>query len=135
MNAVILHALVGKRLEGEPEVPQRNVVFESKNRERVVDAVISFSVIGLGGEYGYDSALVEDITNLVTCCRACDNFGNHFTVAGPPPGSEAAFYEVRDAVFREREAVIAAKREAERDIYSKLRVIGSNGTGQLGEDA
>ena len=77
----------------------------------------------------------EDITNLVTCCRACNDFGNRYTVAARVPTSEAVFYDLRDAVFRERKSVILAKREQERAIYAELPVVGPDLAPPPGEDA
>lgn len=69
---------------------------------------------------GYPADLVDDITNLVTCCRACNDFGNRFAVIGPVPATPEAFYDLRDHVFAERKAMILAKREQERAIYRRL---------------
>jgi len=69
---------------------------------------------------GYPAALVEDITNLVTCCRACNDFGNRYTVNAPAPASEAEFYDLRDKVFAERKAMILRRREEERAYYLDL---------------
>ena len=64
--------------------------------------------------HNYPMDWVEDITNLVTCCRACNDFGNHYTVSGPKPATEADFFEMRDRVFLERRANILVAREKER---------------------
>jgi 5-methylcytosine-specific restriction endonuclease McrA len=96
-----------------------------------VDHVIPRQMANLG----YPVALVEDITNLVTCCRACNDFGNRFTVAQPPPTSETAFYDLRDRVFIERKAMILARREQERAIYQKLPAAGPDRPPTVGDDA
>ena len=69
---------------------------------------------------GFDPALVEDITNIVTCCRACNDLGNRYTVNAPAPTSEAEFYDLRDKVFAERKAMILRRREEERAHYLNL---------------
>ncbi len=84
---------------------------------------------------GFDPALVEDITNLVTCCRECNDFGNRYTVSGEAPATYAAFYDVRDRVFSERKAMILAKREQERAIFAKLPAAGPDRPAVAGEDA
>lgn len=84
---------------------------------------------------GYPADLVEDVTNLVTCCRACNDFGNRFTVQDPPPTSDDAFYDIRDRVFRERKAAIRAKREQERSIYQRLPAAGPDRPPPAGEPA
>lgn len=84
---------------------------------------------------GYEPALVEDITNLVTCCRACNDFGNRYLVAEAPPATDAAFYDLRDRVFRERKAMIVAKRLEENRIYDKLPSLGPDRVPPVGESA
>ena len=79
--------------------------------------------------------LVEDITNLATCCRACNDFGNRYTVSGEPPATDDAFYDLRDRVFTERKAMILAKRDQERAIYAKLPASGPDRPAVAGEDA
>ena len=69
---------------------------------------------------GYPADLIEDIANLVTCCRACNDFGNHFTVTDPPPTSDEAFFDLRDRVFRQRRSAITARRAEERAVYERL---------------
>jgi hypothetical protein len=64
--------------------------------------------------------LVEDITNLVTCCRACNDFGNRYTVQGGAPATDEAFYDLRDGVFAERSAMILARRNQERALFARL---------------
>jgi hypothetical protein len=96
-----------------------------------VDHVIPRQMKG----HGYPSDLVEDITNLVTCCRACNDFGNRFTVIGPVPISEVSFYDLRDRVFQERKEMIISKREQERAIYAKLPAAGPDRPPIPGEDA
>ncbi|MCV0384727.1 MAG: HNH endonuclease [Erythrobacter sp.] len=73
---------------------------------------------------GYPMHLVEDITNLVTCCRACNDFGNRFVVPDAPPATDEAFFDLRDRVFRQRRAAIAIRRKQERAIFEKLPVMG-----------
>lgn len=70
-------------------------------------------------DHGFEEALIEDITNLVTCCRACNDFGNRYLVAGDAPTSDDAFYDLRDRVFRHRKETILARREAERVAYER----------------
>ena len=84
---------------------------------------------------GFDPALVEDVTNLVTCCRACNDFGNRYTVSGEPPATTDAFYDLRDRVFTERKAMILAKRDQERAIFARLPVAGPDRPAVAGEDA
>jgi hypothetical protein len=84
---------------------------------------------------GYPAQLVEDLTNLVTCCRACNDFGNRFTVVDAAPTSDAAFFDLRDRVFRERKAMILARRVQERAIYSRLPALGPDRPPVQGESA
>jgi hypothetical protein len=57
----------------------------------------------------YPADLVEDITNLVTCCRACNDFGNRYVVDGGAPTTAEAFYDLRDQVLAERKAAVLSK--------------------------
>lgn len=84
---------------------------------------------------GYPVEWVEDITNLVTCCRACNDFGNRYTVADPPPTPEAAFFDLRDQVFQTRKAAVLAKRDQERAVYEKLPALGPDRPSPPGEEA
>jgi len=84
---------------------------------------------------GFPAELVEDITNLVTCCRACNEFGNRYIVTAPAPTSDAEFYELRDQVFIERKSMILAKREQERTLFSKVPAIGPDRPPVTGEGA
>lgn len=83
---------------------------------------------------GYPPELVEDIANLVTCCRACNDFGNRYALTDPPPASEDAFFELRDRAFRERKAMILAKRGQERAIYERLPGRGPDRPPPAGEE-
>ncbi len=66
---------------------------------------------------GFPVEWIEDITNLVTCCRACNEFGNQFTVAEPSPGNQEAFFDLRDTVFAARKANILTRHATERARY------------------
>ncbi len=72
----------------------------------------------------YDSDLVEDLTNLVTCCRACNDFGNRYTVSEPRPESDEAFYALRDRVFVTRKAAVHAKRAQQRAVFESMPAAG-----------
>lgn len=84
---------------------------------------------------GYETAWIEDISNLVTCCRACNDFGNRFVVNAPSPTTHEAFLDLRDRVFLERRAAIAAKRMQERAIYKKAPAVGPDRPEPEGERA
>jgi hypothetical protein len=60
---------------------------------------------------------IEDIANLVTCCRACNEFGNQFVITGLLPADLAAFFDLRDATFVARRATILARHATERAWY------------------
>jgi hypothetical protein len=67
--------------------------------------------------HGYPMAWLEDITNLVTCCRPCNEFSNAFVVGEALPADLDAFYDVRDRAFAQKKALLAAKHERERAWY------------------
>jgi ADP-ribosylglycohydrolase len=66
---------------------------------------------------GYPAEWIEDIANLVTCCRACNEFGNQFTVTDLPSANAEAFFDLRDQVFAIRKANILARHATERAWY------------------
>lgn len=71
--------------------------------------------------HAYPADLVEDIINLVTCCRACNDFGNRFIVSDPTPPTVEAFFDLRDRVFGDRRERIRLARERERrDHFEKI---------------
>jgi hypothetical protein len=70
---------------------------------------------------GYELALIEDTTSLVTCCRACNEFGNRYRPDLPVATTEDTFWEVRDRVFGERRALIIKRREGELERYERIR--------------
>ena len=96
-----------------------------------VDHVIPRQMVNVG----YPSELVEDITNLVTCCRACNDFGNRYVVVEPVPATEADFFDVRDRVFLERRGRVLERREAERQIFARLPSRGPDLPPPTGESA
>jgi len=57
----------------------------------------------------------EDCTNKVLACAACNSFDNRYkpTAGTPSAQSLEAFFDLRDKVFAERKARIAARREEE----------------------
>jgi ADP-ribosylglycohydrolase len=66
---------------------------------------------------GFPVEWIEDIANLVTCCRACNEFGNQFTVTDLPSADTEAFFDLRDRVFTIRKANILARHSTERAWY------------------
>jgi hypothetical protein len=66
---------------------------------------------------GYPPAWLEDVTNLVTCCRPCNEFSNAFVVAEPAPREVEAFFLLRDRAFIAKRALLRTKHEKERQWY------------------
>jgi hypothetical protein len=64
---------------------------------------------------GRGKAWIRDIFNLVTCCRACNEFLNQYTVRDKEPATVDEFTTLRDQVF-------AAKREKARKRHDDERV-------------
>ena len=69
---------------------------------------------------GYPAELIHDVTNLVTCCRSCNDFGNRWRVSDPFPGAGAPFFDLRDRVFLQRRARLALRHRAEESRYRTL---------------
>jgi hypothetical protein len=68
---------------------------------------------------GFPVEWIEDIANLVTCCRACNEFRNQFTVADRRPADSEAFFDLRDRVFAVRKANILARHAIEQASYEE----------------
>jgi SNF2 family DNA or RNA helicase len=119
----LLDRLTGKA-PSEPELFAR----ETRRIERLaVDAVMAAELAaGRAPEdvgdrkYGWDVEWIESLVNLVTCCRTCSDFGNHFRVAGPAPTRFEAFVDLRDHVFHQRRDAIIASHARERTFYARL---------------
>jgi len=63
---------------------------------------------------GYRPEWLEDIANLVTCCRPCNEFSNAFAVTDSAPESEEAFFVIRDRAFAAKRALVLSKHGKER---------------------
>jgi ADP-ribosylglycohydrolase/protein-tyrosine phosphatase len=71
-------------------------------------------------ERGFQRRHVESVSNLVTCCRACNDLGNRYIVDDPAPQADEAFLALRDRVFQERQAMIRRRRDEEMALYRNL---------------
>jgi len=70
---------------------------------------------------GFDPLLLEDMANLVTCCRACNEFGNRYSLDASVPTTEDEFWDLRDRAFAERRALTVGRREQARARYRSWR--------------
>jgi len=66
---------------------------------------------------GYTEAWVEDVANMVTCCRACNEWSNDYRVVDPPPTDVAAFFDLRDVHFVRKRELIRSRLAADRNWY------------------
>lgn len=75
------------------------------------------------GRLGFDPALLEDLSNLVTCCRPSNDFGNRYIVVDDPPpfGDDETFWGIRDKVFEERRVLIGKRRASAAERYERIR--------------
>jgi hypothetical protein len=64
---------------------------------------------------------VEDYTNKVVTCAACNGFDNRYKPPGDAecPQSLQAFYRLRDRIFAERIARIAECHKTERQLFER----------------
>ncbi len=77
------------------------------------------------GKAGWPKEWVFDRINLVTCCRACNEFLNGYRVSEPtPPLSFDDFIVVRDRVFDEKLAHAQKRHAIERERYAAGRPAG-----------
>lgn len=69
----------------------------------------------------YPREWVADLINLVTACRACNEFLNGYRVTEPPPLDLAGFCDLRDRHFLEKRKRVLARHELERAQYEVWR--------------
>ena len=69
---------------------------------------------------------LEDIANLVTCCRACNEFLNQFKCSSPEPASFGEFASIRDAAFLSKREQVLRRHQREREWYERWRKPGVN---------
>ncbi|MBO8128151.1 MAG: HNH endonuclease [Peptococcaceae bacterium] len=81
-----------------------------------IDHVIPRSAIE---QLGVPREWVEDVANLVTCCRACNEFLNQYRVNPPAPQNLAQFFDLRDQVFRDKRELARRRHAEERMWYEK----------------
>jgi 5-methylcytosine-specific restriction endonuclease McrA len=65
-------------------------------------------------QFGWPREWIEDITNLVTCCRACNEFLNGYRVQGPAPPTVDDFFAARDVHFIEKRSRVIERHRTER---------------------
>lgn len=69
----------------------------------------------------YPGEWVSDIANLVTCCRACNEFLNGYRVTEPVPKDLHAFFDLRDRVFRQKREHALRRHQQEREWHADWR--------------
>jgi len=77
---------------------------------------------GDGRRLDYPTEWVEDIANLITCCRACNEFLNGYRVTEPAPLTVEEFFTMRDRHFERKREWVLARHAAERSWYDSTRV-------------
>ena len=80
------------------------------------------------GAQGWSATWLEDRVNLVTCCRACNEFTNAYEVHDPTPDDEAGFFALRDRHFRAKRDLARAAHARDRAWY-QLHVVGAGDHG------
>lgn len=69
--------------------------------------------------YSQCSEWIDDMANIVTCCRACNEFLNQYKVDSPPPNDLSEFFELRNRVFVEKREHACKRHREERDWYER----------------
>ena len=72
---------------------------------------------GAATSLGYRPEWVRDIVNLVTCCRACNEFLNRYKVTDPAPATVEEFFDLRDRHFLAKREWALARHKTERAWY------------------
>jgi hypothetical protein len=68
---------------------------------------------------------IQDLINLVTCCRACNEFLNGYRMAvDHAPAALEDFITLRDRVFLEKQAHVEKRHAVERNRYAAARAAG-----------
>ncbi len=74
---------------------------------------------------GWPTDSVLDLINLVTCCRACNEFLNGYRIVNESlPQSLAELIAVRDRAFDEKRDLAQRRHALERDRYQTARAAG-----------
>ena len=60
---------------------------------------------------------IHDLANLVTCCRACNEFLNQYKVPATIPHDLCEFFDLRDRVFSEKQEYARKCHARERKWY------------------
>ena len=63
---------------------------------------------------GFPAAWIEDITHMVTCCRACNEFLNGYRVSDEAPVDHGAFLALRDRHFVAKHDAVRKRHADER---------------------
>lgn len=66
---------------------------------------------------GYSGDWVRDLSNLVTSCRACNEFLNGYRVTDAPPTTPEGFFDLRDRAFVEKRQLMLGRHDRERAWY------------------
>jgi len=67
---------------------------------------------------GWNPDWIEDVANLVPCCRACNEFTNAYKILDPPPTDIEAFFDARDRHFLAKIALTQAAHVREREFHA-----------------
>lgn len=62
---------------------------------------------------------IEDLANIVTCCRACNEFLNGYRVKWDLPKNESEFFDLRDKAFVEKQNCARKRHQKERTLYKR----------------
>lgn len=74
---------------------------------------------GSGKRLGYPPEWTQDAANLVTCCRACNEFLNGYRVGDPAPATVEEFFDMRDRHFLAKREWVQARHATERAWYDE----------------
>lgn len=87
---------------------------------------------------GYPREWIEDVANLVTSCRACNEFLNGYRVSEPAPATPEEFFAMRDRHFLAKRTWVLTRHEREREHYEtwlQLTAGGADVSGDVGASA
>ena len=91
--------------------------------EAWLDLSVDHVVPGYLSTSGYPAKWIKGLSNLVTCCRACNEFTNGYRAPDHPPTTFGEFATLRDQCFRDKRDLANRRHAAERQIYARSEPI------------
>ncbi len=93
-----------------------------ENYEAWLDISVDHVVPRSTAWYQQRKQYIEDLINLVTCCRACNEFLNQYPCDAPEPVTVEEFAALRDQVFQKKRQLAQTRHTKERLAFRQAAV-------------